>query len=60
MFSSACVSAGTNLLSMVVPNSVQNETLTFTVKVNPTPHYAMFVVSEKLEMSFRGCLDYEV
>ncbi|KAF4077892.1 hypothetical protein AMELA_G00193230 [Ameiurus melas] len=50
---------GTNLLSMLEPNSIGNKTLTINVKVTPLQHYAVFVVSEKLDISFRGCLDYE-
>lgn len=57
---SACISAGTHLLTLDGPNSTDNPNLTFNVKVKTDPKDVMFVINEKREISFRGCLDYEV
>lgn len=60
MFFSACASAGTNLLTLHAPNEQVSANLIFNVKVTPNPHSVMFAINEKREISFHGCLDYEV
>lgn len=59
LFYSACVSPGTNLLTMHAPNNTNAENVIFSVKF-PRHYNAMFFINEKREISFRGCLDYEV
>ncbi|XP_060793173.1 cadherin-13-like isoform X4 [Neoarius graeffei] len=50
---------GTHLLTLNGPNSTDNPNLTFNIKVKTDPKDVMFVINEKREISFRGCLDYE-
>lgn len=59
-FYSACVSAGTPLLTMLAPSITNPKGLIFNVKVTPNPHTFMVFINEKQELSLRGCLDYEV
>lgn len=59
-FTCNIINAGTNLSTKVTPSSTDATPLIFEVTATPKPYDVSFFINAKREISFRGCLDYEV